>query len=261
MAAFYLDSVAIGNLMSVDTNSRVALLMPGLVAELMCSRGWDESTMATSFAQLHLGEKLQPEENNISFDFMSTYLSGGSRDVLDNVADLFSRHPKATGRVETHAQPGAPPSVAKSICRARAEAVCSALEERGVPSSRLRCGGFGTLRPLLGASDGANRRAEIFMMLGGMQFPASHMPVRVDNSARFTAWLRGEASATVHTDRAPIVIMADSDDESSQDEEREADRARILRERARLLETSSSDGSDSSDTASEEGEVDGNTSD
>eukprot|EP00747_Dinoflagellata_sp_TGD_P140352 gnl/TRDRNA2_/TRDRNA2_175998_c0_seq1.p1 gnl/TRDRNA2_/TRDRNA2_175998_c0~~gnl/TRDRNA2_/TRDRNA2_175998_c0_seq1.p1 ORF type:complete len:410 (+),score=45.02 gnl/TRDRNA2_/TRDRNA2_175998_c0_seq1:35-1264(+) len=212
MTAFYLDSVSIAKTMRVDRGCNSALAMPGLVAELMGFRGLQvDIGKANNFGQLHLSENLLTEDNNISFDFMSSDISWQSGRVLDRIADLFRKHPSASGRIETHAQPGAPRDFAIRICTARAQAVCAALAHRGVHRDRLRCGGFGTSRALLGKSDHANRRAEIFIILGGMQFPAEHMPVRVEGSARWASWLRGEIGP-IGTE--PVIVAAYSDDES-----------------------------------------------
>lgn len=260
MAAFYLDSLSIGALMCTDVACQGALSMPGLVAELMCMRGFSKvGAKATSFAQLHLGERLLTEENNISFEFMCTDLSQRGQKVLDNVADLFRRHPDASGRIEAHAQPGAPPSIAAQICGARAQAVRTELTSRGVESSRLRLGGFGTSRPLLGLSDEANRRAEIFMILGDIQFPPEHMPVRVDNSAKWAAWLRGE-SIGIALDELARIVSTDSDEE---DEER--DLARLFGGRfptgsTHVTGTSSDDDQDAQDSDAQDSEVEDGTS-
>eukprot|EP00747_Dinoflagellata_sp_TGD_P140353 gnl/TRDRNA2_/TRDRNA2_175998_c0_seq2.p1 gnl/TRDRNA2_/TRDRNA2_175998_c0~~gnl/TRDRNA2_/TRDRNA2_175998_c0_seq2.p1 ORF type:complete len:410 (+),score=41.52 gnl/TRDRNA2_/TRDRNA2_175998_c0_seq2:36-1265(+) len=212
MTAFYLDSVSIAKTMRVDRGCNSALAMPGLVAELMGFRGLQvDIGKANNFGQLHLSENLLTEDNNISFDFMSSDISWQSGRVLDRIADLFRKHPSASGRIETHAQPGAPRHIAIRICTARAQAVCTALARRGVHSDRLRCGGFGTSRALLGKSDHANRRAEIFMILDGMQFPAEHMPVRVNGSARWASWLRGEIGPI---GAEPVIVAEYSDDES-----------------------------------------------
>mmetsp|Transcript_49279 Transcript_49279/g.89034 ORF Transcript_49279/g.89034 Transcript_49279/m.89034 type:complete len:153 (-) Transcript_49279:140-598(-) len=148
---------------------------------------------------------------------MCTDFSDRSCEVLDHIANLFCHHSEATGRIEAHCQPGAPSAIAKEICEARAEAVRSALVQRGVDSSRLRSGGFGTLRPLLGASDGANRRVEMFMILGDMQFPAEHLPVRVGGSAKWLAWLRGGALSAAGETGA-MAWGGDDDSDASEEE-------------------------------------------
>lgn len=213
MAVLYLDSVSIARLMRVDQVCQVALSLQGLVEELLTSRGVLQRGSGTSgLGHVHLGEQFWKLENSISFDFMSADLSRRSCRTLDRLAELFHGHPEASGRVDTHAQPGAPAHIARKICQARACAVRDGLMQRGVASSRLRLGGFGTTRPLLGASDDSCRRAEIFMILDGVQFPTDHKAVRTDNSARWAAWIRGDAAGNGFSDTA-AVVQTDSDDE------------------------------------------------
>jgi len=73
------------------------------------------------------------------------------------------------------------------------------------------------LRPLLGASDGANRRVEMFMILGDMQFPAEHLPVRVGGSAKWLAWLRGGALSAAGETGA-MAWGGDDDSDASEEE-------------------------------------------
>merc|ERR1719321_571554 len=93
--------------------------------------------------------------------------------------------------IEGHAQPGAPPEIARRISAERGEAVLSELKKRKVSPSRLQIKAFATTRQLLRAADDReHRRAEILVTLDGTQFPAERLEAAVVSTftSRFAAW-------------------------------------------------------------------------
>lgn len=189
MSAPYLCSVDIARLFSVDQSSCTALALPGLVREMVILLGMEDKRL-TTLAQLHLAEHLPLGTNVINFEFLSTDIDRNSKLTLDRIAKLLRQHPLSEVSIEAHAQPGAPPDIAKSISQARGNAVSLGLQKRKVDESRLHVEGYGTTRRVHSASDKAHRRAEIFVSLGDIQFPRERLPfTQVQSSSdRFAAW-------------------------------------------------------------------------
>lgn len=200
----YLTSVNIANLTSAAQYCNGAFACEGLWQELLLLRGF-KSGYKSTLAHLHLAETLKEEENVAYFEFMSTDLSSKSITVVDKFALVLRRHRSATARIEAHAQPGAPPQIAARIALARADVVVDALVAAGVEQDRIKAGGFGTSRSLMDSDE--SRRAEIFIMLDGMQFPAEALPVVSWPSAsrRWEAWVRGESPGRSTASAAVIV--------------------------------------------------------
>ena len=89
-------------------------------------------------AQLNLAECLSSLQCSIDFEFASTDLIPECVAGLERLADLLLRHASLEVLVEGHAQPGAPPTLARLLSRGRALAVCRVLMRRGVEASRLK---------------------------------------------------------------------------------------------------------------------------
>lgn len=189
MAAPYLWSIDIARLFSVDRASCSALALPGLVREMSLLLGIDENMM-TTLAQLHLEQQIPVGTNVVNFEFMSTDIDKASQITLDRIAKLLRQHPSSQVSIEAHAQPGAPPDIARSISQERGNAVALCLRKRKVDDSRLRIQGYGTTRRLRSGSDKVHRRAEIFVSLGGVEFPRERLPVThvFNSSDRFATW-------------------------------------------------------------------------
>lgn len=216
----YLTSVDIANLTSAAQYCNGAFACEGLWQELLLLRGFKPGCKST-LAHLHLAETLKEEENVAYFEFMSTDLSSKSVTVVDKFALVMRRHRSATARIEAHAQPGAPPQIASRIALARADVVVNALVAAGVEHNRIKAGGFGTSRSLMDSDE--SRRAEIFIMMDGMQFPAEALPVVSWPSAsrRWEAWVRGEDPGRSTASAAVIVegegILGYGSDNTSED--------------------------------------------
>lgn len=189
MAVPFLTSSDIARFWSVDRAADDALSLPGLLRELANFRGIDAEKVPT-LAHLHLDEEMTVDTNVVTFEFMSTEFSSKSKKALAKIANLMKNHATAEAIIEGHAQPGAPPSIARQISRDRAEAVAAGLEARGVSRGRMEIAAFATSRELINAEfEHEHRRAEIFLTFQGAQFPAERLPARTGQLSRYGLWI------------------------------------------------------------------------
>jgi outer membrane protein OmpA-like peptidoglycan-associated protein len=102
----------------------------------------------------------------VLFDLGKTTIRPESGTLLDEIATVLKQHPEITRvLVEGHTDSSGSARVNSRLSQARAEAVVSALVERGVEKARLAAKGFGPSRPIASndTPEGrdANRRVEI----------------------------------------------------------------------------------------------------
>lgn len=96
---------------------------------------------------------------NIYFDFNKWTIREESRPALDKIARAMQEQPGFRVRIEGHTDAIASEAYNQTLSEKRAEAVRSALIERGVDPERLEARGFGEVRPIA-PNDTPEGRAE-----------------------------------------------------------------------------------------------------
>lgn len=97
------------------------------------------------------------------FDFDSAALKPGAYAELDRVANILVRYPQTRIRVEGHTDTKGSEVYNQRLSERRAEAVKSALVQRGVNTNRITTIGYGESQPISSA-DALNRRVEIVII-------------------------------------------------------------------------------------------------
>jgi outer membrane protein OmpA-like peptidoglycan-associated protein len=105
----------------------------------------------------------------IGFATGQSTISPAQSALLEKLADRLKAHPEVKRlRLEGHADPGEPARKQVALAQARAEAVRTALMQRGVAADRLQAVGYGATRPLekgRGAEAAArNRSVELIVV-------------------------------------------------------------------------------------------------
>ena len=102
-------------------------------------------------------------KSDVFFDFDSSILKPGAYAEIGRVADVLNRYPQTTIRVEGHTDATGPETYNQQLSERRAQAVQSALVQRGVDSRRVYTVGFGESQPI-SSNNAANRRVNIVIM-------------------------------------------------------------------------------------------------
>jgi outer membrane protein OmpA-like peptidoglycan-associated protein len=102
-------------------------------------------------------------KSDVFFDFDSSILKPGAYAEIGRVADVLNRYPQTTIRVEGHTDAAGPETYNQQLSERRAQAVQSALVQRGVDSRRVYAVGFGESQPI-SSNNAANRRVNIVIM-------------------------------------------------------------------------------------------------
>lgn len=102
-------------------------------------------------------------KSDVFFDFDSSILKPGAYAEVGRVADVLNRYPQTTIRVEGHTDATGPETYNQQLSERRAQAVQSALVQRGVDSRRVYTVGFGESQPI-SSNNAANRRVNIVIM-------------------------------------------------------------------------------------------------
>lgn len=102
-------------------------------------------------------------KSDVFFDFDSSTLKTGAYAEIGRVADVLNRYPQTTIRVEGHTDAAGSETYNQQLSERRAEAVKSALVQRGVDSRRIYTVGFGESQPI-SSNDATNRRVNIVIM-------------------------------------------------------------------------------------------------
>jgi outer membrane protein OmpA-like peptidoglycan-associated protein len=113
----------------------------------------------------------QAERCVVHFDRGASAINDDQATLLTPIADALKSNPKATVRVEGHADRTGDKGGNLVLSDERAVAIVRALGELGVPRNRIRAAGFGDTRPVDDRSTEdafrMNRRAEVRIELPG----------------------------------------------------------------------------------------------
>lgn len=145
---------------------RSALLLSVVLFGVGCASTSSSSSKGRDLSRLvHLeGDHIEVGET-IRFDTGKASIDPSSTDLLDAVADILKVTPGITKlTIEGHTDSTGDAGLNKQLSQARADAVKTYLEGKGVASSRLVAVGFGAEKPIAGNDTdegrGKNRRVE-----------------------------------------------------------------------------------------------------
>lgn len=102
-------------------------------------------------------------KSDICFDFDSSTLKPGAYTEIARVANVLTRYPQTTIRVEGHTDSTGPEEYNQALSERRAQAVKDALTQRGVDTGRSTAVGYGESQPI-SSSDAVNRRVSIVII-------------------------------------------------------------------------------------------------
>ena len=99
-------------------------------------------------------------KGDIFFDLDSSTLKPGAYSEIDRVSNVLNNYPQTTIRVEGHTDSTGPEDYNQRLSEKRAEAVKSALTQRGVDPRRIQAVGYGESQPI-SSNYAMNRRVGI----------------------------------------------------------------------------------------------------
>jgi outer membrane protein OmpA-like peptidoglycan-associated protein len=99
-------------------------------------------------------------KGDIFFDLDSSTLKPGAYSEIDRVSNVLNNYPQTTIRVEGHTDSTGPEDYNQRLSEKRAEAVKSALIQRGVDPRRIQAVGYGESQPI-SSNYAMNRRVGI----------------------------------------------------------------------------------------------------
>ena len=99
-------------------------------------------------------------KGDIFFDLNSSTLKPGAYSEIDRVSNVLNNYPQTTIRVEGHTDSTGPEDYNQRLSEKRAEAVKSALIQRGVDPRRIQAVGYGESQPI-SSNYAMNRRVGI----------------------------------------------------------------------------------------------------
>jgi outer membrane protein OmpA-like peptidoglycan-associated protein len=99
-------------------------------------------------------------KGDIFFDLDSSTLKPGAYSEIDRVSNVLNNYPQTTIRVEGHTDSTGPEDYNQRLSEKRAEAVKSALIQRGVDPRRIQAVGYGESQPI-SSNNAMNRRVGI----------------------------------------------------------------------------------------------------
>jgi len=111
---------------------------------------------------------------NVLFDTNGDTLKPGADELVSRLSQFLQNHPDIKVRIEGHTDSTGSDSYNEALSQRRADAVASALENRGVPVARIQAVGRGKSAPVAGNDTSAgrqqNRRVEIIFSDAQGQF-------------------------------------------------------------------------------------------
>ena len=99
-------------------------------------------------------------KGDIFFDLDSSTLKPGAYSEIDRVSNVLNNYPQTTIRVEGHTDSTGPEDYNQRLSEKRAEAVKSALIQRGMDPIRIQTVGYGESQPI-SSNSAMNRRVGI----------------------------------------------------------------------------------------------------
>ena len=99
-------------------------------------------------------------KGDIFFDLDSSTLKPGAYSEIDRVSNVLNNYPQTTIRVDGHTDSTGPEDYNQRLSEKRAEAVKSALTQRGVDPRRIQAVGYGESQPI-SSNNAMNRRVGI----------------------------------------------------------------------------------------------------
>jgi len=102
-------------------------------------------------------------KGDVLFDFDSAVINPGAFHELDRVAQVLMQYPETAVRVEGHTDATGSEDYNQRLSVRRAEAVKSALVQRGVHGARIQAVGFGESMPI-SSMDTLNRRVNVVIV-------------------------------------------------------------------------------------------------
>jgi outer membrane protein OmpA-like peptidoglycan-associated protein len=99
-------------------------------------------------------------KGDIFFDLDSSTLKPGAYSEIDRVSNVLNNYPQTTIRVEGHTDSTGPEDYNQRLSEKRAEAVKSALIQRGMDPKRIQAVGYGESQPI-SSNNAMNRRVGI----------------------------------------------------------------------------------------------------
>jgi len=102
-------------------------------------------------------------QSEVMFDFDSATLKPGAYTEIGRIANVLNRYAQTTIRVEGHTDSRGSESYNQDLSTRRAQAVKSALVQRGVDSRRIQIVGFGESQPI-SSNEAMNRRVNVVII-------------------------------------------------------------------------------------------------
>ena len=102
-------------------------------------------------------------QSEFLFDFDSSTLKPGAYREIGRVANVLNNYPQTTIRVEGHTDSKGSEAYNQTLSERRAQAVKSALTQKGVNLARIQIVGFGESQPI-SSDDAMNRRVVIVII-------------------------------------------------------------------------------------------------
>ena len=101
-------------------------------------------------------------KSDMFFDFNAAKIKPGAYAEIDRVAKVLADYPQTMVEIQGHTDSSGPEDYNQTLSERRAQAVSSALMQRGVASERMTAIGFGESQPI-SSSAAANRRVTMVL--------------------------------------------------------------------------------------------------
>ena len=101
-------------------------------------------------------------KSDMFFDFNSATIKPGAYAEIDRVAKVLAEYPQTMVEIQGHTDSSGPEEYNQTLSERRAQAVSSALMQRGVATERMTAIGFGESQPI-SSSAATNRRVTMVL--------------------------------------------------------------------------------------------------